>query len=410
MIKGRGLKPELLAPAGDLEKLQFACLYGADAVYIGGKEFSLRAGAGNFSLTEIKAAVSLAHSLGKKVYLAVNIFANNRDIVHLPDFLRSAAVLGVDAFLISDPGVFRLARQYAPQVPIHISTQANNTNWQSALFWREQGAKRIVLARELSLAEAAEIKTRSGLETEIFIHGAICISYSGRCYLSSYFLSRDANRGDCAQPCRWQYRLEEAERPNTWLPLEEDEKGCYILNSKDLSLLPILPRVLGSKATAWKIEGRNKSAYYVANVTRIYRQALDAAWNGNWQPRQEWQEELAKVSHREYTTSFALADPTDEDYRYEDASYLRGWDFAAIAKKFRGKELLLEQRNHLEVGDEAEIILADGRNLPLKLDYLRDEEGRHLKTAPHPMQKVWVPCRETFPLPAIVRRLVKGGG
>ena len=266
--------PELLAPAGDLEKLKFAIQYGADAVYIGGKQFSLRANAANFKLDDIAVGVDFAHRRGKKVYLAVNLFAHNDDLAALEKYLPMAAKSGIDAFLISDPGVFSLAKKFAPQIPIHISTQANNVNWQTARFWAQAGAKRIVLGRELSLAEAAEISHKGDIETELFIHGAMCISYSGRCLLSNFLTARDANRGDCSHPCRWKYRLQEEKRPGEYFELDEDENGSYIMNSRDLALVSVLPQLLAANLDAWKIEGRNKSAYYVANVTRIYRRAL----------------------------------------------------------------------------------------------------------------------------------------
>ncbi len=271
-------KPELLAPAGDMEKLRLAVLYGADAVYLGASDFSLRAQAHNFDAAELAAAVDFAHASGVKVYLAVNVYAHEQHLPALRQLLPQAAEWGVDAFIIADPGIFRLAGELAPGVERHISTQAASSNSQTAQFWLEQGASRVVLAREVSLAECGQIARAVPIELEIFVHGAVCMAYSGRCLLSSFLCGRGANLGDCAQPCRWQYRLEEAKRPGQYMPIEQDKWGSYIFNSKDLRLLELLPEILLSGAASLKIEGRMKSAYYVANVTRVYRHALDACW------------------------------------------------------------------------------------------------------------------------------------
>lgn len=400
------IKPELLAPAGDLEKLRFALLYGADAVYLGGQEFSLRAGASNFSPEQIVEGVRFAHSLNKKVYLAVNIYAKNDDFDLLPAYLARAQEVGVDALIISDPGVFAYAREFAPQIPIHISTQANTGNWRAAKFWREAGAKRVILARELTIAEMKTIGELSGLETEAFVHGAMCISYSGRCLLSNFLVGRDANRGDCAHPCRWNYRLEEEKRPGSYFPIEEDKRGSYIFNSKDLCLLPLISELVAANLSSWKIEGRNKSAYYVANITRVYRQALDAAWKEkeHFYIRNEWLEEIAKVSHREFTTAFALGSPDETAYRYDDADSIRSFDFAGVVHEVGGDSILVEQRNHLAVGDEAEIILPNGGNIKFSISAIYDEEGNSLDAARHPRQMVRIPAKIKAEAPLIIRR------
>lgn len=399
-------RPELLAPAGDLEKLRFALLYGADAVYLGGQEFSLRAGANNFSPEQLVEGVRIAHALNKKVYLAVNIYAKNADLDILPAYLAMAQETGLDALIISDPGVFAYAREYAPQVPIHISTQANTGNWRAAKFWQEAGAKRVILARELSIAEMKTIAELSGLETEAFVHGAMCISYSGRCLLSNFLVGRDANRGDCAHPCRWNYRLEEEKRPGSYFPIEEDKRGSYIMNSKDLCLLGLIPELLAANLSSWKIEGRNKSAYYVANITRVYRQAIDAALaeKEDFYIRKEWMEEIAKVSHREFTTAFALGAPDQTAYRYDDADSVRGYDFAGVIHEVSEDSILVEQRNHLAVGDEAEIILPNGQNIKIPISAIFDEQGNPLDAARHPRQMVRIPAKIEAQAPLIIRR------
>ncbi|MEG2213476.1 MAG: U32 family peptidase [Clostridiales bacterium] len=404
-------RPELLAPAGDAEKLLFAFQYGADAAYIGGGNFSLRAHAGNFSLAQMRDGVNLAHALGKKLYVAVNIFATNQDMKVLPAYLEQLAELQPDALIISDPGVLLLAQKYAPTMAIHISTQANNLNTESAHFWANNGAKRIVLGRDISLAEAAEIAAAGYLETEVFVHGAMCVAYSGRCLLSSYLTGRSANQGDCAQPCRWKYALLEEKRPGVYLPIEEDQRGSYIMNAKDLCLIETIPDLMMAGHAAWKIEGRNKSAYYTANISRIYRAAMDCYLMN---PEQftvtpHWRRELSAISHRQYTEAFALQRPDENAYRYASADYLRGYDFAAIVRDCQDGCLWLEQRNHLAVGDILEILLPDGDNISLPLTNIYDQQGNRIMEAPHPKQLIRIdadiaklPC-----LPLIARRLSK---
>ena len=410
-------KPELLAPAGNAEKLQMALRYGADAVYVGGQQFSLRAGSANFDMTELAQAVQLTHALGKKIYLAINIYAHQQDTEHMPAYLEQVAAIGPDALIISDLGVMALARQYAPEIPLHISTQANTLNWQAAEVWRSLGAERVILGRELSLPEISHLTANTNLETEIFVHGALCVAYSGRCLLSSYLTGRDANRGDCAQSCRWQYALMEQKRPGHYLPVDEDTRGTYIMNSKDLCLLPILPQIIQSGVTALKIEGRNKSAYYVANTVRIYRQALDAAWNANGQfasMQEEWLSELAKASYREYTLGFAAETPDADMQRYEDAALLRGYDFVATLEELQPNRLRLRQRNHVQPGDTLEILLPGGRNINHTVTLLTDIDFNPLAAANHPHRDFYIPSdQQTLeqladsPLPLIVRRAAR---
>ena len=301
-------KPELLAPAGNMEKCKMALLYGADAIYLGGNKFGLRAFAANFSTAEIKEAVEFAHNLGKKVYVTVNIFAHNEDIAELPEYLLSLEEAGVDALLISDFGVWSIARQVVPDMALHVSTQANTCNWAAVEAWKNLGAERVVLARELSIAEISEIDKKCDVELEVFVHGAMCISYSGRCYLSSYLTGRDGNRGECAQVCRWNYQLVEENRPDQAFPIEEDERGTYIMNSKDLCLLDLIPELAEAGVDSLKIEGRMKSVHYVATVVSVYRKAIDDWYSnpGQFSIKSEWKDELEKVSHRPYFYGFAV--------------------------------------------------------------------------------------------------------
>ncbi len=299
-------KPELVAPAGDIEKLKTAIEYGADAVYVGGEGFNLRMGATNLTIEEIKAATSWVHERGKKIYVALNIFARNYHVKGIRSYVKKLAEIPVNAVIVSDPGIFLTVREIAPHIPIHLSTQANTTNAKSVEFWHQQGMKRAVLARELTLGEIKEITNNSPIETEVFVHGAMCMSYSGRCLLSSFMANRHANLGDCSNSCRWQYILKEEKRPDETYPIVEDESGTFILSSKDLCMIQHIPELVHAGVTAWKIEGRMKSQYYVAAVTRIYREALDRyfADPDGYVYDQKWLSELEKVSHREYGTGF----------------------------------------------------------------------------------------------------------
>ena len=400
-------KPELLAPAGTMEKLQMALAYGADAAYLGGAQFGLRAFGGNFTNEEIRAAVNLAHGVGKKIYVTVNVFPHNDDLVSLPDYLRFLADVEVDAVLVADLGIFMLACEVAPQLPVHISTQANNVNWRTVRAWQELGAERVVLARELSREEIREIRRHTDVELELFVHGAMCISYSGRCLLSSYFTGRDANRGGCAQSCRWKYALVEESRPGECYPIEEDARGTYIMNSKDLCLLPYLDEVVDSGIDSLKIEGRMKSVHYVASVVKAYRMALDACLTDtSYKVREEWLTELEKVSHRSYTTGFFFGKTTEADQIYGSSSYEQTSDFVGLVRAYDEKTKIaaVEQRNNMKLGQEIEIFQPVGASFRQKLAEMWDTEGQEIAAAPHPQQIIRMRMAQPVEVNSILRR------
>lgn len=401
-------KPELLAPAGNMEKLKMALLYGADAVYLGGKAFGLRAFGGNFTNEELQEAVDFAHKLGKKIYVTVNIFPHNSDIAKLPAYLTFLNEIKVDAILVADLGVFTLAKEYAPAVELHISTQANNTNWAAVNAWAELGASRVVLAREMSLEEIKEIREKCSVELEMFVHGAMCISYSGRCLMSNYLTGRDANRGSCAQPCRWNYALVEEKRPGQYFPVLEDERGTYIFNSKDMCLLPYLPDVIASGVDSLKIEGRMKSVHYAASVVKAYREAIDSYFAApeQFEVKKEWVEELDKVSHRAYTTGFYYGRPTEKDQIYGTSSYTQTSDFVGLVLDYDEKTgfATVEQRNNMKVGQEIEIFqphLAGYRQI---LQEMYNDEGEAIQVAPHPQQIVKIRMDKPVEPYGILRR------
>lgn len=401
-------KPELLAPAGNMEKLKMALLYGADAVYLGGKAFGLRAFGGNFTNEELQEAVNFAHKLGKKIYVTVNIFPHNSDIAKLPAYLTFLNEIKVDAILVADLGVFTLAKEYAPDVELHISTQANNTNWAAVNAWGELGASRVVLAREMSLEEIKEIREKCSVELEMFVHGAMCISYSGRCLMSNYLTGRDANRGSCAQPCRWNYALVEEKRPGQYFPVLEDERGTYIFNSKDMCLLPYLPDVIASGVDSLKIEGRMKSVHYAASVVKAYREAIDSYFAApeQFEVKKEWVEELDKVSHRAYTTGFYYGRPTEKDQIYGTSSYTQTSDFVGLVLDYDEKTgfATVEQRNNMKVGQEIEIFqphLAGYRQI---LQEMYNDEGEVIQVAPHPQQIVKIRMDKPVEPYGILRR------
>ena len=400
-------RPELLAPAGTMEKLQMALAYGADAAYLGGVQFGLRAFGGNFANEEIRAAVQLAHGAGKKVYVTVNVFPHNDDLVSLPDYLRFLAEVGADAVLVADLGVFMLVREAAPTLPVHISTQANNVNWRTVRAWQELGAARVVLARELSREEIREIRRHTSVELELFVHGAMCISYSGRCLLSSYFTGRDANRGACAQSCRWKYALVEMSRPGEYYPIAEDERGTYIMNSKDLCLLPHLDEVVRCGIDSLKIEGRMKSVHYVASVVKAYRMALDACLSGKpYEVREEWRAELEKVSHRAYTTGFFFGKTTGADQIYGSSSYEQTSDFVGLVRAYDPVTQIatVEQRNNMKLGQEIEVFQPVGAPFRQNLSEMWDEEGQEIAAAPHPQQIVRIRMTQEVAANSILRR------
>ena len=401
-------KPELLAPAGNIEKLKMALIYGADAVFLGGKDFGLRAFSDNFDEADMKEGVAFAHGMGKKVYVTVNIFPHNEDLVTLPDYLRFLRDIKVDAAIISDLGVYRMAREITPALPLHISTQANNTNWSSVLFWQELGAERVVLSREISLEDIRTIREKVNIQLEAFIHGAMCISYSGRCLMSNYFTDRDANRGECAQPCRWKYHLMEEKRPGQYFPVIEDERGTYIFNSKDLCLLPYLPDLITSGLDSFKIEGRMKSVHYAATVVKVYREAIDSFCQNpaDFAVKQEWIEELLKISHRDYTTGFYFGKTTQDDQIYTSSSYMQTHDFIGLVRSYDGNTGMatVEQRNNMKIGQKIEIFQPNGPTFEQKITQMYDEEGTPIAVAPHPQQVVKMKMDNPVSVYSMLRR------
>ncbi len=403
---------ELLAPAGSLEKLKAAVLFGADAVYLAGKTYGLRAFSDNFDLEEMKEGIAFAHGHGAKAYVTVNIYARNQDLAGLPDYLKELAEVQADSVVVSDPGVFRLVRQTIPGMPVHISTQANTTNWQAAAFWQELGASRVVLARELAAGDILTIHQQlPQLELEVFVHGAMCMSYSGRCLISNYLTGRDANQGACAQPCRWNYRLVEEKRPGEYYPLLEDERGSYIFNSKDLCLLEQIPLLHQAGVCSLKVEGRMKSVHYVASVIKIYREALDAyaADPENWQIRREWLQELDRISHREYTTGFFLGDdPGSQDAKINlgDNTSGKNHDFLGLVLDYdwEQKRVLLEQRNRFQEGDLLEFVPPQGPSFTVNVAGMTDEEGNPVTAAPHPQQRLYLPFSSAVAPWTMIRR------
>lgn len=385
-------KFELLAPAGDLEKLKIAIIYGADAVYFGGETFSLRAGAGNFSYEDMKEGIKFAHDREKKCYLTINIFAHNEDIEPLISYLNKIKDLDIDAFIVSDPGIIELIKEIIPNAEIHLSTQANMTNYRTANFWYKLGVKRIVLARELTFNEIIELREKmpKDMEIEAFVHGAMCISYSGRCLLSNFMTERDANRGKCAHPCRWQYSLVEEQRPEDLYPIEEDERGTYILNSRDLSMIEHIPELVKAGVVSAKIEGRMKSIFYVATIIKVYRKAIDEYFKDpdNYKFKDEWYTELKKASHREFTTGFYFNKPTNKDQDYRTSAYTREYDFIGLVKSFDKATMMatVEQRNKMCIGDEIEVFGPGIDYFTQTIKEMYDEEGTAIESAPHPQQ------------------------
>ncbi len=395
-------KVELLAPAGDIDKLIYAVDYGADAVYIGGEVFGLRTSTKNFTIQTMKEGVQYAHKKGVKVYLALNVIAHNDDIDILESYLDEITDVDIDAFIISDPGILMTVKEKFPSAELHLSTQANSTNYRSATFWHSQGVSRVILARELSLTEieALNSKIPSTLETEVFIHGAMCMSYSGRCLLSNYMTGRDSNRGACAQPCRWKYKIVEEKRQNDEYEVEEDEGGTYIFNSKDLCGLGFLKELVESGVSSLKIEGRAKSVYYVSAVVRVYREAIDSYYENpdNFVVKDVWLEELKSVSHREYTTGFLSHKPDADSHLYGTSAYIRNYDFVGVVLSYEEKTKLacIEQRNKIVIGDEVEIIGPGYRNYKLKITEMYDEKMQAIESAPHPKQRIYI--KTDYPL------------
>lgn len=383
-------KPELLAPGGSLEKLKTVIEYGADAVYIGGEAFSLRTASENFTDDEIAEGLRFAHERGKKVYLTANIIPHNSDIDEYEKFIAKMRPMGFDAVLVADPGIFDITRTLAPELPVHISTQANNTNYRSALFWHRMGAKRVVLAREMSFKEIAEIRrnTPPELELEAFVHGAMCISYSGRCLLSNYLTSRDANLGRCSHPCRWKYSLVEEKRPGQYMDVFENDRGTFIFNSKDLCMIEHIPELVQSGITSFKIEGRVKTAYYAATVTGAYRREIDRYFDDpeNYSFNPAELEELCKVSHRPYTTGFYYHKPDSESQVYTTSSYIRDYELIGIVLDYDEKTgvAAVTQRNRFFKGDETEIMGPLRPHFTQVIGEMTNEEGESIDVANHP--------------------------
>ncbi|HOB41337.1 MAG: U32 family peptidase [Limnochordia bacterium] len=391
--------PELLAPAGNMEKAVVAMEYGADAIYLAGKGFGMRAKAGNFSPEELKEVLALARERGVKVYVTVNTYPRNEEMDQLPAYLEELAELQVDALIIADVGVLALARQYAPGLPLHLSTQANTVNYQAAKFWAELGVTRLVLARELSREEIARIRRETGCELEVFVHGAMCVAYSGRCLLSNVLTGRDANRGECAQSCRWRYAIVEEKRPGEYMPIEEDEGGTHIFNSKDLRLIEYIPDLVQLGVDSLKIEGRMKSAYYVATVVRAYRQALDlyAQNPENYQLPPELLEELDKVSHRPYWAGFFA--PTDAGIYRPSSAYIQTHEVVGVVESYdeERKEALVGVRNRLPLGAEVEILQPRGPLVTTVVSRLVQVEPEEELQAAHANFKVRIPMERVKP-------------
>ena len=404
-------KPELLAPAGNLEKLKVAFAYGADAVYIGGKQFGLRAFADNFTLEEMEEGISYAHQLNKKVYVTINIFARNDDFVGMKDYIHILKQMNADAVILSDPGILDLVRDVEPDLEIHLSTQANNTNYRSAIFWHKLGVKRIILARELSLKEIFDIRqnTPDTLEMEAFIHGAMCMSYSGRCTISNYLSERDANQGECTQPCRWKYYVVEEKRPGEYYPIIEDDKGTYLFNSRDLCMLPHIPELMQCGLSSFKIEGRMKSVYYVASVVASYRKEIDSyirdPINYIYDPKSLI--ELKKASHRKFTTGFYFGKSGNDSYQIDNSGYERNYDFVAmlIENQVEKNRILIEQRNYFEKGDLLEIMQPGEDYIEYRVDEMYDENMNLVTSAPHPQQRIFLPFSGVLKPFSLFRRI-----
>lgn len=383
---------EVLSPAGNMDKLKMAIRYGADAVYCAGQSFGLRASSSNFSNEELKEAVEFVHSHGKKIYVTCNIIPHNEDLVGLEDYLKFLESIKVDAIIVADLGIFLLAKRVAPNLERHVSTQANTTNYLTTEFWKEQGATRVVVAREVSIADIKTMKEAADIEIEAFVHGAMCISYSGRCLLSNYFTTRDANRGQCTQACRWKYSLVEENRPGEYYPIEEDQHGTYIFNSKDLCLLKYIPDLVEAGVDSLKIEGRMKSVHYAATVTKVYREAVDSylADPEHYEVKPEWIEELEKISHRPYTEGFSVEKPDETAQNYGQSSNTQTHDFIALVEGYNVEEgyAYLEQRNNFKVGDEVEFCQPHGELVHHVITKMTDEEGNEITVAPHPQMKV----------------------
>ncbi len=403
-------KPELLVPASSLEVLKIAIAYGADAVYIGGEAFGLRAKAKNFSLKEMGEGIAFAHERGARVYVTANILAHNDDLAGVRTYFEELKEIKPDALIISDPGIFTIAREVCPEIEVHISTQANNTNYGTYRFWYGLGARRVVSARELSLKELKEIRRNipKDMEMETFIHGAMCISYSGRCLLSNYFTGRDANRGACTHPCRWKYAVVEEKRPGEYLPVYENERGTYIFNSKDLCMIEHIPELMESGIDSFKIEGRMKTALYVATVARTYRKAIDDYLESQekYQENLPWyREQITGCTYRQFTTGFFFGKPDETTQIYDNNTYVKEYTYLGIVGE--GNTLgqyRIEQRNKFSVGEVLEVMKPGGENVAVTVRGIYNQEGEPMESAPHPKQILWVDLGQPLEAFDILRR------
>ena len=407
-------RPELLIPASSLEVLKIAVIYGADAVYIGGEAFGLRAKAKNFSMEEMREGIRFAHDHEVKVYVTANILAHNDDLEGVREYFKEldsfAKEEKPDALIIADPGVFMIAKEVCPDIERHVSTQANNTNYETYRFWYGLGAKRVVSARELSLNEIKELRANipDDLEIETFIHGAMCISYSGRCLLSNYFTGRDANQGACTHPCRWKYSIVEETRPNEYMPVYENERGTYIFNSKDLCMIEHIPELMESGIDSFKIEGRMKTALYVATVARTYRKAIDdyKVSPELYKKNLPWYlDQISNCTYRQFTTGFFFGKPSDEAQIYDNNTYLKEYTYLGIVGEQNEEGLYqIEQRNKFSVGEEIEIMKPDGENLTVTVKRIVDEDGADMESAPHPKQVLYIDLGHPLEKYDILRR------
>jgi len=405
-------KPELLVPASSLEVLKIAVIFGADAVYIGGEEFGLRAKAKNFSKEDMREGIVFAHQHGVRVYVTANILAHNDDLLGVKVYFQELKELQPDALIVSDPGIFAIAREICPELEIHISTQANNTNYGTYQFWHKLGAKRVVSARELSLKEIGEIRENipEDMEIETFIHGAMCISYSGRCLLSNYFTGRDANQGACTHPCRWKYAVAEETRPGEYLPVYENERGTYIFNSKDLCMIEHLPELVEAGIDCFKIVGRLKTALYVATVARTYRKAIDDYFVSRecYQQNLPWYlEQIVGCTYRQFTTGFFFGKPDSDTQIYDNNTYIKEYTYLGIVGEQDDKGYRIEQRNKFSVGEKIEVMKPDGQNQTVIVQAIRDEKGNEMESAPHPKQVLYIDLGQPLAKYDILRRQEK---
>lgn len=410
MNKEKIKRAEVLSPAGDMERFLAAVNFGADAVYLAGKSFGMRTSPSNFSKEDLKNAVDYAHLNGVKVYLTCNTLPRNNEIDHLPEFVETARDLGIDAFIVADVGTLALIKNLAPKTDVHVSTQSGVVNYLTARTFHEMGAKRVVLARELSLSEIAEIrqKTDENLELEAFVHGSMCVSFSGRCLLSSYLTGRDANRGDCAQPCRWKYNLVEENRHGQYFPVFEEADGTYFLNSRDLCMIEHIDKLVKAGVNSLKIEGRAKSAYYVAVTTNAYKMALldYYSFTGNtgttWQVKPWMKDELEKISHREYNTGFYFN--SEPGQVYSNGGYIRNYDVVGVCEGYKNGMLLVTQRNKFSTGDTLDVLEPGRAPFVLKVEKMYDEWNNEIVSAPHAMQKVYIPFEKAIKKGAFLRK------